>query len=74
MPRQPTVTEIRLDNITNSLTPALALIKDLNDAFGPPFFQPISNITLSLMSAVLVIIRTNGYASLSLIISECEAK
>ncbi|KAJ7866488.1 hypothetical protein B0H13DRAFT_2670743 [Mycena leptocephala] len=52
MPRQPTVTEIRLDNITNSLTPALALIKDLNDAFGPPFFQPISNITLSLMSAV----------------------
>ncbi|KAJ7893321.1 hypothetical protein B0H14DRAFT_3854518, partial [Mycena olivaceomarginata] len=50
MPRQPTVTEIRLANITASLTPALTLLNELNDAFGPLFIQPISNTVLSLMS------------------------
>ncbi|KAJ6538336.1 hypothetical protein DFH09DRAFT_1283405 [Mycena vulgaris] len=37
MPRQPTLTEIRIDNITTCLTAALPLLNDLNDAFGPPF-------------------------------------
>ncbi|KAF8151114.1 hypothetical protein K438DRAFT_1778887 [Mycena galopus ATCC 62051] len=52
MPRQPTVTEIRLANITACLTPALTLLNELNDAFGPPFIQPISNTVLSLISMV----------------------
>ncbi|KAJ7848249.1 hypothetical protein B0H14DRAFT_3673445 [Mycena olivaceomarginata] len=52
MPRQSTVTEIRLANITACLTPALTLLNELNDAFGPPFIQPISNTVLSLMSMV----------------------
>ncbi|KAF7358129.1 hypothetical protein MVEN_00861000 [Mycena venus] len=52
MPRQPTVTEIRLANITTCLTPALTLLSELNDAFGSPFIQPISKTVLSLMSMV----------------------
>ncbi|KAJ7816965.1 hypothetical protein B0H14DRAFT_2843845, partial [Mycena olivaceomarginata] len=52
MPRQPTVTEIRLANITACLTPALTLLQELNDVFGPPFIQPISNTVLSLMAMV----------------------
>ncbi|KAJ7349728.1 hypothetical protein DFH08DRAFT_935707 [Mycena albidolilacea] len=43
MPRQSTVTEIRLNNIKGCLTPALTLLKELNDAFGPPFIQPIAS-------------------------------
>ncbi|KAJ7720488.1 hypothetical protein B0H14DRAFT_2642689 [Mycena olivaceomarginata] len=34
----PTATEIRLDHITACLTPALTLLKELNDAFGPPIY------------------------------------
>ncbi|KAJ7797980.1 hypothetical protein B0H14DRAFT_3546462 [Mycena olivaceomarginata] len=52
MPRQPTLTEIRLNNITACLTPAVTLLSELNDAFGPTFIQPISNTVLSLMSMV----------------------
>jgi hypothetical protein len=55
MPRQPTVTEIRLNSITACLTAALTLLNELNDAFGPPFIQPISNTVLSLMAMVQVI-------------------
>jgi hypothetical protein len=54
MPRQLTVTEIRLANITACLTPALTLLNELNDVFGPLFIQPISNTVLSLMSMVQV--------------------
>ncbi|KAJ7878483.1 hypothetical protein B0H14DRAFT_3129952, partial [Mycena olivaceomarginata] len=43
MPRQSTVTEIHLNNIMGCLTPALTLLKELNDAFGPPFIQPIAH-------------------------------
>ncbi|KAF8203521.1 hypothetical protein K438DRAFT_1932550 [Mycena galopus ATCC 62051] len=43
MPRQPTVDEIRLSNITTCLKLTLPLLDELNDAFGPPFVQPISN-------------------------------
>ncbi|KAF8147100.1 hypothetical protein K438DRAFT_1989954 [Mycena galopus ATCC 62051] len=52
MPRQPTVTEIRLNNITAHLIQALALLNELNDAFGPPFVHPISNTIASLITAV----------------------
>ncbi|KAJ7796123.1 P-loop containing nucleoside triphosphate hydrolase protein, partial [Mycena olivaceomarginata] len=52
MPRQSTVTEIRLNNIKGCLTPALTLLKELNDAFGPPFIQPIANTIESLIDMV----------------------
>ncbi|KAF7335493.1 hypothetical protein MVEN_02202800 [Mycena venus] len=52
MPRKPTVTEIRLDNIAACLTSALTLLNELNDAFSPPFIQLISSTTLALMTAV----------------------
>ncbi|KAJ7830297.1 hypothetical protein B0H14DRAFT_3715594 [Mycena olivaceomarginata] len=52
MPRPSTVTEIRLNNIKGCLTPALTLLKELNDAFGPPFIQPIANTIESLIDMV----------------------
>ncbi|KAJ7435502.1 hypothetical protein FB451DRAFT_1379364 [Mycena latifolia] len=52
MPRQPTITEIRLDNIVACLTPVVALLNELNDACGPSFVQAISNTTLSLITGV----------------------
>ncbi|KAJ7885238.1 hypothetical protein B0H13DRAFT_1889659 [Mycena leptocephala] len=52
MPRQPSVTEIRLENIKACLAPAVTLLNELNDAFGPSFVQPISNTVQSLISAV----------------------
>ncbi|KAJ7353322.1 hypothetical protein DFH08DRAFT_934280 [Mycena albidolilacea] len=52
MPRQSPVTEIRLNNIKGCLTPALTLLKELNDAFGPPFIQSIANIIESLIDIV----------------------
>ncbi|KAJ7807775.1 hypothetical protein B0H14DRAFT_2597435 [Mycena olivaceomarginata] len=41
---QPAVTQFRLEKIIASLGPTVTLLKDLNDAFGPPFVQPIINI------------------------------
>jgi hypothetical protein len=55
MPRQPTATDIRLDSIAACLTPALALLKELNDAFGPPFIQTIVNTTETLINSIQVI-------------------
>jgi hypothetical protein len=54
MPRQSTVTEIHLNNIKGCLTPALTLLKELNDAFGPPFIQPTANTIESLIDMVQV--------------------
>ncbi|KAJ7330412.1 hypothetical protein DFH08DRAFT_940328 [Mycena albidolilacea] len=50
MPRQSTLTEIRVTYIVECLTPALTLLKELNEAFGPPFIQPIANTIESLIS------------------------
>ncbi|KAJ7368932.1 hypothetical protein DFH08DRAFT_983522 [Mycena albidolilacea] len=52
MPHQPTATEIHLNNIVAYLTPTITLLKELNDAFGPPFIQPISNTVETLISIV----------------------
>ncbi|KAJ7434992.1 hypothetical protein FB451DRAFT_1194934 [Mycena latifolia] len=52
MSRQPSVTEIRLNNIIACLTPTLALLNELSDTFGTPFVPAISNTTVSLISAV----------------------
>jgi hypothetical protein len=54
MPRQSTLTEIRVTNIVEYLTPALTLLKELDDAFGPPFIKPISNTIESLISMAQV--------------------
>ncbi|KAJ7342898.1 hypothetical protein DFH08DRAFT_811234 [Mycena albidolilacea] len=52
MPRQSTVTEIRLNDIKGCLTPALTLLKELNDAFCPPFIQCIANTIETLINMV----------------------
>ncbi|KAF7359753.1 hypothetical protein MVEN_00700000 [Mycena venus] len=52
MPLHMTTVENRLNNITARLTPALTLLGELDDAFGPPFVRPISNTVLSLVTAV----------------------
>jgi hypothetical protein len=54
MPRQFTLTEIRVTNIVEYLDPALTLLKELNDAFGPPFIQPIAITIESLISIAQV--------------------
>jgi hypothetical protein len=54
MPRQPTATEIHLDSVVASLTPALTLLRELNDAFGPPFIQIIYNTIEGLISMARV--------------------
>ncbi|KAF8192019.1 hypothetical protein K438DRAFT_1762586 [Mycena galopus ATCC 62051] len=50
--RQLTGTKAHLDQITMCLTLALPLLKELNDAFGPPFVQPISSSTCPKGSAM----------------------
>ncbi|KAJ6470517.1 hypothetical protein C8R45DRAFT_937424 [Mycena sanguinolenta] len=52
MPHQPTVTEIRLENLTAYLISAVTLLNELNDAFAPSFVQPISNTVASLLKLV----------------------
>ncbi|KAJ7472524.1 hypothetical protein FB451DRAFT_1558751, partial [Mycena latifolia] len=52
MSRQPSVTEMRLNNTIACLTPTLALLDELSDTFGTPFVPAISHTTLSLISAV----------------------
>jgi hypothetical protein len=49
------VTGSGLDNITVYLPLALTLLKELNDAFGPPFTKPIANTIESLINMVQVI-------------------
>lgn len=41
MPRQPTVTEIHLNNIIALLEPATTLLNDLDQGFGTPFVQAL---------------------------------
>ncbi|KAF8143403.1 hypothetical protein K438DRAFT_1876100 [Mycena galopus ATCC 62051] len=50
--RQLTGAKAHLDQITMCLTLALPLLKELNDAFGPPFVQPIVNTIQSLINLV----------------------
>jgi hypothetical protein len=54
MPRQPTAIESRLNNAASGLEPALALLKELNDAFGSPFLQPIANTIETLIKMAQV--------------------
>ncbi|KAJ7716952.1 hypothetical protein B0H16DRAFT_1723187 [Mycena metata] len=52
MSRQLTSTEARIDNLTAYLTPILIVLSDLNDAFCPPFIQPIIKTTQALIAGV----------------------
>ncbi|KAJ7433054.1 hypothetical protein FB451DRAFT_1420083 [Mycena latifolia] len=52
MAHQPTVAEIRLNNIITCLAPVIRLLNELRDAFGTPFILAISNTTLSLITIV----------------------
>ncbi|KAJ7880165.1 P-loop containing nucleoside triphosphate hydrolase protein [Mycena leptocephala] len=52
MPRQPTVTEIRLNNITTCLTRAANTYEILSDSFKTPFSDTICNTTQSLLKCI----------------------
>ncbi|KAJ6470410.1 hypothetical protein C8R45DRAFT_1166016 [Mycena sanguinolenta] len=52
MPREPTVIEICLENLTACLASAVTLLTELNNAFAPQFVQPISNTIESLLKLV----------------------
>ncbi|KAJ7744306.1 hypothetical protein B0H14DRAFT_2637294 [Mycena olivaceomarginata] len=60
MPRQP---KIDLANITTYLTPAVTLLTELNDAFGPPFVQPIAGAIQGLMNIVQTVKRNKNECS-----------
>jgi hypothetical protein len=56
MPRHlPRMIEIGLHNIAEYLTLTVTLLKDLDNAFGPPFIQPIANTLESFVAIVQVI-------------------
>lgn len=63
MLRQTAIADIGLDNIIARLTLAVTLLKELNDAFGPPFVQPISNTIESLLQIVQVWNSKHGRSS-----------
>lgn len=65
MPRQPPVTEIRVNNIIALLEPAKTLLNELNDAFGTSFVQAISNTITSLITAIQVRHTYHGITSLT---------
>ncbi|KAJ7829607.1 hypothetical protein B0H13DRAFT_1916375 [Mycena leptocephala] len=52
MPPQPTVTQIRLNNITTCLTIAASTLEILVDSLKSPFLEAISNTTQSLLKNV----------------------
>lgn len=54
MALQPPIKTIRVNNIVSCLTPAVALLNQLNDGFGTPFVTAIANTTVSLITAVQV--------------------
>ncbi len=54
MPHQDPAIEARIHNLTACLTPAITLLEELNDAFGPPFIQLIVNTVQALIAGVQV--------------------
>ncbi|KAJ7731991.1 hypothetical protein B0H16DRAFT_1468797 [Mycena metata] len=55
MLHQLTSTEARINNLTAYLTPILTVLADLNDAFCPPFVQPIIKTTEALIASVQLV-------------------
>jgi hypothetical protein len=56
MPRQPTVAEIRLNNITTSLTRAANTYEILANSFKTPFSDAICNTTQSVLKCIQVLL------------------
>jgi glutamate racemase len=54
MAPQPTLTEIRLNNIITCLTLAITTLDELQDVFGTPFLGVISSAAVSLITALEV--------------------
>jgi hypothetical protein len=54
MLRQLTGTGHRLNDIAACLAPALELLKDLDNAFGPPYVHPITNTVEALINVTQV--------------------
>lgn len=52
--RQPTVAEIRLNNVVGYLTVAVSTLGDFSDLFSTPFLKAISNTTVSLLELAQV--------------------
>jgi hypothetical protein len=66
--------EIGLNNILAHLTPTVTLLKELNDAFGPPFVQPIAKTIESLINMVQVKISEHEQTNNSPDIEEHQKK
>jgi hypothetical protein len=54
MPPPPTVTQIRLNNITTCLTVAMNTLKVLADSVKTPFLVAISSTAMSLLNNIQV--------------------
>ncbi|KAJ7717151.1 hypothetical protein B0H16DRAFT_1476280 [Mycena metata] len=52
MPEPDPAPGARLHQLTTSLAPAITLLEELNDAFGPPFIQPIVQTVQALITGV----------------------
>ncbi|KAJ7083747.1 hypothetical protein C8R44DRAFT_753318 [Mycena epipterygia] len=52
MPHQNNATKTHLDDIIACLTPTVALLNEVTDAFGTPFMRAISSTTVSLITAM----------------------
>ncbi|KAJ7134000.1 hypothetical protein C8R43DRAFT_1110272 [Mycena crocata] len=52
MPREPTVFDIRSNNIITCSKLAVSLLNDIHDAYGTPFVQAIANTTLSILDTI----------------------
>ncbi|KAF8179549.1 hypothetical protein K438DRAFT_1768911 [Mycena galopus ATCC 62051] len=63
MPRQTTVAEIRLGNITTCLKLAVALLNELNDAFGPPFIQTIAKTIQAIINSIVSYVQLSTFIS-----------
>ncbi|KAJ7452573.1 hypothetical protein FB451DRAFT_1185678 [Mycena latifolia] len=64
MPHQPTVTEIRMNNIVTCLTTVIPLLEQLYNAFCPPFVEAIVNTTLSLITGCRTLHKIHMYVEM----------
>ncbi|KAJ7493994.1 hypothetical protein FB451DRAFT_1491588 [Mycena latifolia] len=60
MPHERAIAEPRFNDIIASLSPAIPLLHELQDAFGTPFVQAISNTISSLITAVETVKRNKN--------------
>ncbi|KAJ7046010.1 hypothetical protein C8F04DRAFT_1248270 [Mycena alexandri] len=52
MPREDPATEARIQKLTACLAPAVTLLEELNDVFGPSFIQPIVKTVQALIAGI----------------------